>query len=79
MIAAIYARKSTDLHLPDAEKSVTRQVEHGTAYAARRGWAVDPALAVVAVEVRQRIQHGPQEVSVDHQALPSGQAATVDA
>ena len=28
MIAAIYARKSTDQNLPDAEKSVTRQVEH---------------------------------------------------
>ena len=28
MIAAIYARKSTDQHLPDAEKSVTRQIEH---------------------------------------------------
>jgi hypothetical protein len=29
MNAAIYARKSTDQSLPDAEKSVTRQVEHG--------------------------------------------------
>jgi site-specific DNA recombinase len=43
MIAAIYARKSTDQNLPDAEKSVTRQVEHATAYAARKGWTVDPA------------------------------------
>jgi DNA invertase Pin-like site-specific DNA recombinase len=43
MIAAIYARKSTDQHLPDAEKSVTRQVEHATAYAERKGWTVDPA------------------------------------
>ncbi len=43
MIAAIYARKSTDQNLPDAEKSVTRQVEHATAYATRKGWAVDPA------------------------------------
>ena len=43
MIAAIYARKSTDQQLPDAEKSVTRQVEHATAYAARKGWTVDPA------------------------------------
>src|SRR6185503_12257117 len=42
MIAAIYARKSTDQNLPDAEKSVTRQVEHATAYAARKGWTVDP-------------------------------------
>jgi DNA invertase Pin-like site-specific DNA recombinase len=44
MIAAVYARKSTDQNLPDAEKSVTRQVEHATAYAARKGWTVDPAL-----------------------------------
>ena len=43
MIAAIYARKSTDQNLPDAEKSVTRQVEHATAYATGKGWAVDPA------------------------------------
>ena len=43
MIAAVYARKSTDQNLPDAEKSVTRQVEHATAYAQRKGWAVDPA------------------------------------
>jgi DNA invertase Pin-like site-specific DNA recombinase len=43
MIAAVYARKSTDQNLPDAEKSVTRQVEHATAYAARKGWTVDPA------------------------------------
>ena len=43
MIAAIYARKSTDQNLSDAEKSVTRQVEHATAYATRKGWAVDPA------------------------------------
>jgi integrase len=28
---------------PEAEKSVTRQVEHATAYAARKGWTVDPA------------------------------------
>ena len=43
MIAAIYARKSTDQNLPDDEKSVTRQIEHATAYAARKGWTVDAA------------------------------------
>ena len=37
MIAAIYARKSTDQNLPDAEKSVTRQIEHATAYADAQG------------------------------------------
>ena len=43
MIAAIYARKSTDQSVADEAKSVTRQVEHATAYAARKGWTVDPA------------------------------------
>jgi site-specific DNA recombinase len=41
MIAAIYARKSTDQNVVDEAKSVTRQVEHARAYAARKGWTVD--------------------------------------
>jgi DNA invertase Pin-like site-specific DNA recombinase len=40
MIAAVYARKSTDQNLPDEEKSVARQIAHATAYAQRRGWTV---------------------------------------
>src|SRR5262245_23961503 len=40
MIVAIYARKSTDQNIADEEKSVTRQVEQATAYAARKGWTV---------------------------------------
>jgi site-specific DNA recombinase len=41
MIAAIYARKSTEQNgLGDEEKSVTRQVEHAKAYAEKKGWAV---------------------------------------
>ena len=41
MHAAIYARKSTDQKgVVDAEKSVTRQIEHATAYAHRKGWTV---------------------------------------
>ena len=43
MIAAIYARKSTDQNLPDAEKAVTRQVEHATAYSTGKSWTVGPA------------------------------------
>jgi hypothetical protein len=43
MIAAIYARKSTDQNLPDEEKSVTRQVERARAFAARKGWTVADA------------------------------------
>lgn len=42
MIAAIYARKSTEQNgVAEAEKSVTRQIEHARQYAARKGWAVD--------------------------------------
>jgi site-specific DNA recombinase len=43
VIAAIYARKSTDQNIADEEKSVTRQVERARAYAARKGWTVDDA------------------------------------
>lgn len=38
MIAAIYARKSTQDGAADEEKSVTRQIEHARAYAEARGW-----------------------------------------
>jgi DNA invertase Pin-like site-specific DNA recombinase len=40
MIAAIYARKSTDQNITDKEKSVTRQVESARAYTSRKGWTV---------------------------------------
>ena len=41
MIAAIYARKSTEQYgVIDDQKSVARQVEHGHAYAASKGWRV---------------------------------------
>lgn len=41
MIAAIYARKSTDQNgVAEDAKSVARQVEHGRAYAERKGWTV---------------------------------------
>jgi site-specific DNA recombinase len=42
MIAAIYARKSTEQNgVGDEEKSVARQIEHAKAYAAKKGWSVD--------------------------------------
>src|SRR5437899_3016905 len=42
MIAAIYARKSTDqTGIADEQKSVARQVDHAKKYAAGKGWAVD--------------------------------------
>ncbi len=43
MIAAIYARKSTDDSDRNAEaRSTTRQVERATEYARAKGWTVDP-------------------------------------
>ena len=39
--AAIYARKSTEqTGVADEAKSVTRQIEHAKAYAAKKGWTV---------------------------------------
>ena len=41
MIAAVYARKSTDQNgVADEERSVTRQVENARAYAESKGWTV---------------------------------------
>src|SRR6266849_6073676 len=41
MVAAIYARKSTEqAGVADEQKSVTRQVDHASAYAVRKGWVV---------------------------------------
>jgi len=42
MIAAIYARKSTEqTGVADEERSVTRQIDHARMYAASKGWIVD--------------------------------------
>src|SRR5262245_40522009 len=41
MIAAIYARKSTEqLGVADEQKSVARQVAHARSYATTKGWTV---------------------------------------
>src|SRR5687767_9919690 len=40
MIAAIYARKSTQQDVADDAKSVARQIEHARAYATRKGWTL---------------------------------------
>ena len=41
MIAAIYARKSTEQNgVSNEEKSVTRQIEQAKSYAAKKGWTV---------------------------------------
>ena len=36
-IVAVYARKSTEQSVADEAKSVTRQIEHASAYAVRKG------------------------------------------
>src|SRR5262245_54472357 len=41
MIAAVYARKSTEqTGVADEQKSVARQIDHAKAYAERKGWTV---------------------------------------
>ncbi len=41
MIAAVYARKSTEqTGIADEQKSVARQIEHARQYATRKGWTV---------------------------------------
>ncbi len=48
MLAAIYARKSTEqTGVSDEEKSVTRQIEHAKLYAAKKGWRVSDELIFV--------------------------------
>ena len=48
MIAAIYARKSTDQSaIADEAKSVRRQIEHVRVYAQRKNWAVDEQFVFV--------------------------------
>jgi len=48
MVAAIYARKSTDQSgVTDEAKSVRRQIDHARAYAMRKGWTVDELLVFV--------------------------------
>jgi DNA invertase Pin-like site-specific DNA recombinase len=43
MIAAIYARKSTEQRNADEEaKSIPRQIESGLAFARAKGWRVSP-------------------------------------
>jgi site-specific DNA recombinase len=48
MIAAIYARKSTeDTRSKEEGKSTARQIENATAYATEHGWIVDPELIFI--------------------------------
>ena len=48
MIAAIYARKSTEQNgVADEARSVARQIENARAYATRKGWTVDDGFVFV--------------------------------
>ena len=48
MLAAIYARKSTDqVGIADEQRSVSRQEDHARRYAQRKGWTVDEATIFV--------------------------------
>ena len=48
MIAAIYARKSTEQSgVADEQKSVARQIDHARQYAVAKGWQVDDASVFV--------------------------------
>jgi site-specific DNA recombinase len=47
MIAAIYARKSTEQHVAEDQKSVARQIDGGRACALRKGWRVDESCIFV--------------------------------
>jgi DNA invertase Pin-like site-specific DNA recombinase len=48
MIAAIYARKSTEqTGVADEQKSVARQIEHATLYGVKHGWTVADELVYV--------------------------------
>jgi len=48
MLAAIYARKSTDQSgVADDQKSVARQIAHAKAYAQGKGWCVDDGCVFV--------------------------------
>lgn len=40
MIAAIYARKSTEQNVSEDAKSVTRQIEHARAFGEEKGWTI---------------------------------------
>ena len=85
MIAAIYARKSTEQHgVAEDAKSVTRQIEHATAYAAKKGWTVaqdyvysdDGVSGVTLIEVTPPPPARAEVTGVPHDLRP-GQSVTL--
>jgi hypothetical protein len=77
MISAIYARKSTEQNGHDDEaKSVTRQVEHATGYAQRKGWTA-PFWLRVSLLLEVRRSRRPSDLgikTVGHRGLSPGSA-----
>jgi hypothetical protein len=56
MIAAIYARKSSDqTGVADEQKSVARQIEHARAFALRKGWTIDDTHVYADDDQRRRV------------------------
>ena len=48
MIAAVYARKSTEWNgVADEQESIARQIDHARQYAAKKGWTVDESVIFV--------------------------------
>ena len=48
MIAAVYARKSTERNgVADEQESIARQIDHARQYAAKKGWTVDESVIFV--------------------------------
>jgi hypothetical protein len=77
MIAAVYARKSTEQNgVGDEEKSVTRQIDHAKAYAAKKGWMASSANSTsdegAAVPGRGRRSAGSRSTCAGTLRVPSG-------
>ena len=69
MICAIYARKSTEQNgVAEEEKSVTRQIEHAKAYAAKKGWRVATSTSMRRWHQRRGVREAPRLHAVDERA-----------
>src|SRR5215470_17051348 len=78
MIAALYARKSTDDSDRNAEaRSTRRQIDSATAYAKAKGWTVDPDFIFVdentsGAEWKHRPGFNALLAALDHPRPPFG-------
>ncbi len=78
MIAAIYARKSTDDSDRNAEaRSTQRQIESGTKYAATKGWTVDPHYIFVDENTSgAEWKHRPASTPFSPRSIPARRSAS---